>query len=83
MLIKLLRGLIIAFLSAFIVTFVIFIFSPLLPLNIFEGYLGIIIYLIIVAMSFIVYIFLPPEFIQHNNLYQDTRTVHLDGEEKF
>ncbi|MFX0126364.1 MAG: hypothetical protein ACFFAE_22270 [Candidatus Hodarchaeota archaeon] len=78
MLIKFLRGLVIAFLSAIIITFVIFIFSPLLPLNIFSGYLGVVLFIVVVGLSFIVYIFLPPESLSLNNLSQDTKTAHLD-----
>jgi hypothetical protein len=59
--IKLLRGLSIAFLSALIITFVIFIFGPFLPLNIFQGAIGLIFFIIIIGMSYLVYIVLPPE----------------------
>ncbi|MHA2245058.1 MAG: hypothetical protein ACXADY_08820 [Candidatus Hodarchaeales archaeon] len=61
MLIKLFRGIVIAILSSIIITFVIFIFTPLLPLNVFEGLLGILFFLVVIGLSFIVYIILPPE----------------------
>ncbi|MHA2202101.1 MAG: hypothetical protein ACW991_00290 [Candidatus Hodarchaeales archaeon] len=80
MLIKLLRGLVIAFISAIIINFVIFIFSPLLPFNIFEGYLGVVSFLIVVGLSFLVYIFLPPEPSPLNSSSQDENTVHSDTE---
>ncbi|MFX1504720.1 MAG: hypothetical protein ACFFDC_01280 [Promethearchaeota archaeon] len=78
MMIKFLRGLVIAFLSAIIITFVIFIFSPLLPLNIFSGHLGVVLFIVVVSLSFIVYIFLPPESLSLNNSSRDTKTAHLD-----
>jgi hypothetical protein len=73
---------VIAFFSAIIITFVIFIFSPLLPLNIFSGYLGVVLFIVVVGLSFIVYIFLPPESLSLNNSPQDTKTVHLDEIER-
>ncbi|MFX0184558.1 MAG: hypothetical protein ACFE95_15865 [Candidatus Hodarchaeota archaeon] len=59
--IKLLRGLSIAFLSAMIITFLIFIFGPFLPLNIFQGTISLIFFISIIGVSYLVYIVLPPE----------------------
>ncbi|MFX0123330.1 MAG: hypothetical protein ACFFAE_06790 [Candidatus Hodarchaeota archaeon] len=78
MVIKLLRGLVIAFASAIIISFVIFIFSPLLPFNIFEGYLGVISFIVVVGLSFIVYIFLPAESTPLNSSSQETKTIHSE-----
>ncbi|MFX0050779.1 MAG: hypothetical protein ACFFAJ_12290 [Candidatus Hodarchaeota archaeon] len=61
MMIKLLRGLFIAFLSAVIITFVIFIFSPFLPLDIFQGIFGLIFFIIVIGISYSVYMILPAE----------------------
>ena len=79
MLIKWLRGLVIAFLSAIIISFVIFIFSPLLPINVFEGYLGLILFLVVTGLSFLVYVFLPSESSSLDS--QDTKRVHSDDVE--
>ena len=79
MLIKWLRGLVIAFLSAIIISFVIFIFSPLLPINVFEGYLGLILFLVVTGLSFLVYVVLPPESSSLDS--QDTKKVHSDDVE--
>ncbi|UCG00389.1 MAG: hypothetical protein JSW11_12140 [Candidatus Heimdallarchaeota archaeon] len=79
--IKLIRGFVIAFLSATIIYFVIFIFSPLLPLNVFEGYFGVVLFFIIVGLSFLVYLVLPPEPSSLNSSSQITKTVHSDNSE--
>lgn len=79
--INLLRGLVIAFLSAIIISFVIFIFSPLLPFNIFEGYLGIVSFLVVAGLSFLVYVFLPPESSSLNSSPQEARTFHSNDAE--
>ncbi|MFX0170368.1 MAG: hypothetical protein ACFE9L_00450 [Candidatus Hodarchaeota archaeon] len=61
MIIKLLRGLFVAFLSTLIITFVIFIFSPFLPLDIFQGIFGLIFFIIVIVISYSVYMVLPNE----------------------
>jgi hypothetical protein len=61
MIIKLLRGLLIAILSAIIITFVILIFSPFLPLDIFQGAFGLIFFMIVIGISYLVYMVLPAE----------------------
>ncbi|UCE14067.1 MAG: hypothetical protein JSV04_02545 [Candidatus Heimdallarchaeota archaeon] len=61
MLIDLLRGICIAILSAIIISFVILFFTPLLPFNLFEGYLGILFFLAVTGLSYLVYIVLPTE----------------------
>ncbi|MFX0209171.1 MAG: hypothetical protein ACFFDT_24520 [Candidatus Hodarchaeota archaeon] len=59
--IKQLRGLVIAFLSALIITFVIFIFAPFLPIDIFQGAIGFIFFIIVMMIAYLVYLVLPPE----------------------
>ncbi len=59
--ISVLRGLVISFLSAITITFMVSFFSPMLPFKIFEGETGILVFLAITAMSYFVYVLLPPE----------------------
>jgi hypothetical protein len=63
-----LRGLIIATLSTFITAFVLFIFSPLFPINIFEGGLGYISFVGIIILSYVFYLALPSESGSSNEL---------------
>ncbi|MFX1282326.1 MAG: hypothetical protein ACFFB5_01670 [Promethearchaeota archaeon] len=81
MIINLFRGLCIAFLSAIIIAFVIFIFSPLLPFNIFEGPLGLLFFLVVIGLSFIVYIVLPPEYSSDNSTLRNTKTNQIQKSE--
>ncbi len=76
LLIKLFRGIIIAILSSIIITFVIFIFTPLLPFNVFEGLLGLLFFLVVIGLSFIVYIILPPESSSDDSSSQSPTTNH-------
>jgi len=61
MYIKIFRGIVISFLSAIIITFVLMIFGPFLPINIFQGNLGIISFILIIVVSYFVYVILPQE----------------------
>ncbi|MFX0085011.1 MAG: hypothetical protein ACFFAU_04990 [Candidatus Hodarchaeota archaeon] len=61
MIISVLRGLIISIISAIVITFMVLFFTPLLPFNPLEGLLGILVFLTITAVSFLVYAFLPSE----------------------
>jgi hypothetical protein len=61
MIISVLRGLFISIISAIIIIFMVFFFTPLLPFNILEGITGILVFLSITAISFLVYVFLPSE----------------------
>lgn len=56
-----LRGLVISFFSAITITFMVTFFSPMLPFNILEGETGILVFLAITAISYLVYVLLPPE----------------------
>ena len=61
MVVKIVRGIIVAILSTILINFVVFIFSPVLPFNIFEGIFGAIYFLAVIILSFIVYFTLPSE----------------------
>jgi len=61
MVISVIRGLIISIISALVITFMVLFFTPLLPINPLEGSIGVLVFLIITVISFLVYIFLPPE----------------------
>ncbi len=61
MVVKILRGILISVLSAIIITFMVLFFTPLLPFNIFSGFIGIVTFLSIICISYFVYIFLPEE----------------------
>ncbi len=61
MIISILRGLLISIISAIVITFMVFFFTPLLPINPLEGLGGILVFLTITAVSFLVYVFLPSE----------------------
>lgn len=56
-----LRGLVISFFSAITITFMVTFFSPMLPFKILEGETGILVFLAITAISYFVYVLLPPE----------------------
>lgn len=58
---KIFRGILISVLSAIIITFMVLFFTPLLPFNIFSGFIGIVAFLCIICISYFVYIFLPEE----------------------
>ena len=58
---KKVRGLIISFISAIVITFVAFFFGPLLPFNVSEGIIGGIFFILVILVSFIVYSLLPPD----------------------
>ncbi|MFW9780077.1 MAG: hypothetical protein ACFFE8_14595 [Candidatus Heimdallarchaeota archaeon] len=55
------RGIIIAILAAFVTAFVLFIFSPLFPINIFDGVMGYVSFGGIIILSYIFYLFLPQD----------------------
>lgn len=59
--VNIIRGIIVAILSTILISFVVFIFSPVLPFNIFEGIFGAFYFLAVIILSFIVYFALPSE----------------------
>ncbi|MHA1969887.1 MAG: hypothetical protein ACW964_19100 [Candidatus Hodarchaeales archaeon] len=58
---KFFRGLLISVLSAIIITFMVLFFTPLLPFNIFSGFIGILTFFGIIIISYLVYILMPVE----------------------
>ncbi|MFX0014281.1 MAG: hypothetical protein ACFFB2_07305 [Promethearchaeota archaeon] len=76
MLNRILRGFLIAIISAIIISFVTFIFSPYLPFNIFTGFLGILFFAVITSLSFIVYLILPPESSSVNSSSPKAKLIH-------
>ncbi len=58
---KIFRGIAISFLSAIIITFILIIFGPFLPINPFQGNLGFFFFILIIGVSYVVYMFLPPD----------------------
>ncbi|MFW9853974.1 MAG: hypothetical protein ACFFFG_02910 [Candidatus Thorarchaeota archaeon] len=71
-----LRGIIIAILAAFVTAFVLFIFSPLLPINIFDGVMGYVSFGAIIILSYIFYLFLPQDNDGALEPTQDENKVH-------
>jgi len=55
------RGLVVSFSSSIVIIFVVFFFAPLLPFDVIEGTIGIIFFLIVILVSYIVYSLLPPD----------------------
>ncbi len=80
MLFKIFRGIIVAILSTILINFVVFIFSPVLPFNIFEGFFGAFYFLAVIILSFIVYIALPSESSMVSSS-QSSNTNHLQTPE--
>ena len=58
---RMFRGFVIAILSTVVTAFVLFLFSPLFPINIFEGVMGYISFGGIVILSYVFYLTLPPD----------------------
>ena len=56
----LIRNIIISFIAAFLIFFVLLIFSPILPINLLQGN-ELLIYILICIIAFIVSLFLPSE----------------------
>ena len=71
---NLLRGICISILSAIIISFVIIFFTPLLPFNLLEGNLGILFFLAVTGLSYLVYIVLPPDSPSIDVNIQEIRT---------
>ena len=74
--INLLRGISIAILSAVIISFVILFFIPLFPFNLFEGYFGILFFLAVTGLSYLVYIVLPSDSPSIDLIVQKNTTNH-------
>ncbi len=80
MVIKIFRGIIVAILATIIINFVVFIFSPVLPFNVFEGIFGVFYFLAVNVLSFIVYFALPSESSMVNSS-QSSNTNHVHSTE--
>lgn len=78
---KIIRGITISFLSAIIITFVMVIFGPFLPINLLQGNLGFLFFILIIGVSYVVYYILPPDSpitdisIQKDDNIQETEEI--------
>ncbi|MHA2226043.1 MAG: hypothetical protein ACXAC8_12605 [Candidatus Hodarchaeales archaeon] len=76
MMTKILRGVIIASLSACVISFVIFFFAPLLPFKILGGFQEILFFFIVIGISYVVYLLLPPDSPEVDSVTQTTEMNH-------